>query len=100
MTTKNSHNKEHEYICECCKYITNNKKDFNKHLMTSKHKNNENYNKNVPKIPILFSCECGKKYNYRASLYNHKKNVMLKILQLMMNVIIQKNWIIKLCFYK
>jgi len=78
MTTKKSHNKEHEYICECCKYITNNKKDFNKHLMTSKHKNNENYNKNVPKIPILFSCECGKKYIYRASLYNHKKKCNVK----------------------
>ena len=78
MTTKLSHKKDHEYICEQCKYITNNKKDFNKHLMTLKHKNNENYNKNVPKIPLLFTCECGKKYNHRASLYNHKKKCNIK----------------------
>ena len=78
MTTILSQNKECNYVCSNCKYITNNKKDFNKHLMTSKHKNNENYNKNVPKIPTLFSCECGKKYNYRASLYNHKKKCNVK----------------------
>ena len=46
--------------------------------MTLKHKNNENYNKNVPKIPLLFTCECGKKYNHRASLYNHKKKCNIK----------------------
>jgi len=61
MTTYLSQNKECEYLCEKCKYITNNKKDFNKHLMTMKHKNNEKYNENVPKIPIIFTCECGKK---------------------------------------
>jgi len=78
MTKNLSHTKDNEYICNFCKYITNNKKDFNKHLMTLKHKNNENYNKNVPKFPLLFSCECGKKYNHRASLYNHKKKCNYK----------------------
>ena len=78
MTTYLSQNKECEYLCEKCKYITNNKKDFNKHLLTLKHKNNEKYNENVPKIPILFTCECGKKYNHRASLYNHKKKCNVK----------------------
>ena len=28
-----------EFICKKCHYITCNKKDYNKHLLTEKHKN-------------------------------------------------------------
>ena len=50
-----------KFCCEKCNYNTSVKKDFNKHLMTLKHKNNENYNENIPKIPLLFTCDCVKK---------------------------------------
>ena len=100
MTTKNSHNKEHEYICECCKYITNNKKDFNKHLMTSKHKIMKITTKMSQKSQSYLVANVEKNIIIELHYIIIKKNVMLKILKLMMNVIIQKNWIIKLCFYK
>ena len=31
-----------KFCCEFCDIKTDNKKDFNKHLLTSKHKKNEN----------------------------------------------------------
>ena len=41
--------------------------DYNRHLNSKKH--------NTTKIQqkILHSCECGKSYTHRASLFNHKK---------------------------
>ena len=60
--------------CIFCDYYTSNKKDFEKHLLTKKHKHNE-YNQekiNQPSSSIMV-CVCGKSYNHRASLYNHKK---------------------------
>ena len=34
--------KNPNHFCEFCEYTTNNKKDFNKHLMTAKHQNETN----------------------------------------------------------
>jgi len=36
--------KNPKYNCENCKYITNNKKDYNKHLTTAKHKSQSEVN--------------------------------------------------------
>ena len=30
------------FNCECCKYTTNNKSNFNKHIKSTKHINNSN----------------------------------------------------------
>ena len=57
-----------KYVCEKCHYICNKKSDYNKHLQTIKH-NTTNTTNTTEKYP----CVCGKKYNHRASLYNHKK---------------------------
>jgi hypothetical protein len=85
MTTEKSPKSPKYYYCEKCEYGTSNKKDYNKHLMTLKHEKSQNYNKNNKKnnkSPKLhedpekynfFACECGKKYPYRASLFNHRK---------------------------
>ena len=61
------------YICECCNYKCSNKKDYNKHILTAKHKNRTNLNDKSPKIPEKYSCECGKVYKARNSLWYHKK---------------------------
>ena len=64
------------FCCDNCKYITSNKKDFNKHLTTSKHinetnetniiiQNSKNYN--------TFTCLCGVLFNSRTTLWRHKK---------------------------
>lgn len=64
------------YFCEICNFTTSNKKDFNRHLLTRKHKIQQNTTTLPQKEPDQkkeFLCECGKSYLYRASLYNHKK---------------------------
>lgn len=58
------------FSCEICNYQTSNKKDYNKHLLTAKHKKMtfdvKNHNK-------AFQCECGKWFSYRQGLHRHKK---------------------------
>ena len=61
------------FFCEKCKYITNNKKDYSKHLLTRKHILDTNgYNEDNTKIPA-WKCSCGKMYKYKPGLYKHKK---------------------------
>ena len=66
------------FFCKKCDYNTSNKKDFNKHLLTRKHKCNK-YNKNTTQSSNdhTMVCVCGKSYNHRASLYNHKKKCVM-----------------------
>ena len=74
MLTKNREKIPKKFICVFCDYNTYNKKDFNKHLLTDKHKMLSNVDNEIPKIPIKeFTCECGKKYKHRQSLSVHKK---------------------------
>lgn len=57
------------YFCEKCKYFTNNRKDYNKHLQRKKHL--IGIIESEEKIKHI--CECGKMYVHRSSLNNHKK---------------------------
>tara|TARA_B100001093_G_C26729057_1_gene971352 strand:+ start:132 stop:1016 length:885 start_codon:yes stop_codon:yes gene_type:complete len=70
-----------KFICYYCDYETFKKSDFNKHLLTAKHKNNENGNiletKKSQKSQTLnlhdFSCNyCSKIFSSRSGLYKHK----------------------------
>jgi hypothetical protein len=62
------------YICEYCEYITHNKKDFTKHKLTQKHKNNIDETQMTQIYPKKSQiCMCGQKYNSRSSLWRHKK---------------------------
>ncbi len=76
MTTKKSHFVAKKITCEYCNYATSKNTDYKKHLLTAKHINATNYNKYntlVAKEEKQYICECGKNYNHRASLFNHKK---------------------------
>ena len=73
------------FLCETCDYNTSNKKDFNKHLSTDKHKTEENNTILIPKIPKnpqksedfkVYECFCGKRYKHRQNLYAHRKKCM------------------------
>jgi hypothetical protein len=72
-----------KYICESCDYVSSNKYNYEKHLLTAKHKNTTKYNKIQQNCPKFFPktneyiCSCGKSYPYRASLHNHKKKCFL-----------------------
>ena len=72
-----------QFFCEKCAYTTSSKKDFNKHLLTQKHKRLTNTDGNVPKTPEIpapqnnkkqFICDkCNNNYSCRQSLWKHKK---------------------------
>jgi len=61
------------YICKYCNYNTSNKKDYNKHLLTAKHKRLTEADGIYPKEQIHHSCSCGKIYKQRQSLFKHRK---------------------------
>jgi hypothetical protein len=74
MTIKKTPKNPILFNCEKCNFICSNKKDFNRHILTAKHKNTTNTTEIQPKkTPNQIKCECGKKYTHRASLFNHKK---------------------------
>jgi len=78
MTTEKPQ-KNPSFFCEKCNFITNNKKDYRRHLSTSKHARLCENNDNTTKFPLKtqkhkqFICLCGKEYNDRAGLWRHKK---------------------------
>jgi len=79
MLTKKSAKIRNEFVCINCNYATSDKKDYNKHVVTAKHKNNTNVDilltASVKKSELLAEiiCNCGKKYKSRQGLYAHKK---------------------------
>ena len=63
------------FVCEPCNYECNNKKDYNKHLLTNKHCNVSNCSENKAYI-----CDtCNKPYKYHSGLWKHKKDCKVKI---------------------
>ena len=70
------------YFCECCNYNTSSKKDFNKHILTSKHQRLANASKMLVDSGNVsltkFICNCGKSYTHDSSYYRHKKNCTYK----------------------
>jgi len=77
-----SHKVATKYHCKYCDYNCCKKGDYNKHILTAKHKKNENRtilndferkmsqkSQNV----AIYICDCGKEYNARNSLWYHKK---------------------------
>jgi hypothetical protein len=66
-----------EFSCEKCNYITSRKSQYNRHILTEKHKiltnvdifSSDSSNKNNTK----YQCGCGKTFSYRQSLSVHRK---------------------------
>ena len=63
------HVQQMRYMCKKCNYNTSRKSQYQRHLLTNKHKkyNLEEQHKNK------FVCCCGKQYNYLTGLCKHKK---------------------------
>ncbi len=70
--------KPQKFLCENCNFITSNKKDYSRHLMTLKHKKEMNGlvldDDFTPKKPQTYLCDCGKEYKYNQGLWKHKQN--------------------------
>jgi hypothetical protein len=77
MESENPKEKSPRFNCEFCNTKTNNKKDFNKHLATDKHKKKEfesNSNQIQTEISQLhICCKCNKQYNSKGGLWYHEK---------------------------
>jgi hypothetical protein len=61
------------FICEKCNFKCSNKKDYNRHLLTAKHKMRTNANEKTPISMKAYTCVCGKTYKQAPSLARHKK---------------------------
>ena len=64
------------YVCELCDYSTIKMSDFNKHLLTIKHKNRTmltSTDANNKLCDKKVSCNCGLTFNNRTSLWRHRK---------------------------
>ena len=73
MLTKKPQKTPKDFCCNFCDFVSFNKKDYERHLATDKHKMLTNVDKKTPKNPKPFQCECGKQYKHRQSLSVHKK---------------------------
>ena len=69
------------FLCEECDFTCYKLSNYDKHLLTSKHKNRTKLNDLEHKMPKnaegLFQCDCGKKYTARNSLWYHKKKCQI-----------------------
>ena len=65
------------FECKKCDYITCRKSQYDRHLLTPKHQNTDKILTNTDiegsKSSLSFTCNCGKNYKHRQSLFNHKK---------------------------
>ena len=70
-----SPNSPKKFVCNCCDYKCSKKGDYNKHLLSNKHKSNEDGSKCNIKFSIAdMSCnKCNKLYKSRVGLWRHKK---------------------------
>ena len=75
--------KNAKYCCEKCQFVSDNKYDYSRHLMTSKHKLSTlstDYASFSTEMNIedgKHLCTCGKKYKDRTGLWHHKKKCTL-----------------------
>jgi len=60
------------FSCDLCGFITNNKKDYKRHILTPKHARKQKW-VNGNKKPQIVCNNCKKKYNSRSGLYKHSK---------------------------
>jgi hypothetical protein len=74
MTSSNVQNCSTKFLCEKCNYSTSRKSQYERHLLTPKHKKaSDCYVLASEKVPKTFKCNCGKEYKHDSSYYKHKK---------------------------
>ena len=74
------------FICELCDFKCSKKGDYNRHLLTAKHKRCKMIGQNTSH---LISCVCGKQYKYDSGYYRHKK--VCKYIESSGNTILENN---------
>ena len=74
METNETDKNESFFLCKKCNFKCCYESDFNRHLLTKKHKMETNENK---QYKTEYVCCCGKIYSSRAGLWKHKKGCSL-----------------------
>jgi hypothetical protein len=73
ITEKDPENAD-QYMCVFCTFKCSKKSNWDKHLLTRKHQNNDvSLQKKGKKELKKIECVCGKEYTHRQGLYTHKK---------------------------
>jgi hypothetical protein len=74
MDYKNVSKVANFFTCISCDYTTSKISNYAKHILTSKHKRNDEGLQKVAKVAIIkqYICDCGMVYKYRQGLYKHK----------------------------
>ena len=64
-----------KFICENCDYKCSKQSEYNKHILTNKHKilHNPILNPTSEISEKIYECNCGKIYKHSSTLYTHKK---------------------------
>ena len=62
-----------KFVCDTCDFKCSKLSDWNRHIITLKHKNLTNPNASLIKKEPTFKCECGKIYKHSSTLSAHKK---------------------------
>jgi len=90
MITNFSPKLANNFTCMNCNYICSKISDFNKHVLTLKHKMNDNELQNdytfSPKLAKKYICECGKEYKHRQGLYAHKSKCVPSVVATQENI--------------
>ena len=79
------------FNCDLCNFKCFKKGDYNRHLLTTKHKNMTEINEISTLSTIITSkninsliCQnCNKQYKERTGLWKHKKNVVIIIIMIL-----------------
>jgi len=77
MNDQKTQKKRPAYSCKCCDFNTQSKNDFNRHLLTAKHKlmtaqmTNDDEKAHLP--TRHHKCSCGNVYKYKQGLFVHQK---------------------------
>ena len=79
MDNEKSQKVARSFSCEKCHYVCCNKYDYNKHLSTRKHIDN-NDKQESQKVACLHKCDnCNRVYKYKSGLCKHKKICSLNL---------------------
>ena len=78
MSTNLSSESSGKFVCEICDYSTSRNSQYQRHIKTDKHHNNEKStfcqqsSTDFNTFSSKFICECGKNYKERSGLWRHK----------------------------
>ena len=79
-STEKTKKNENIFSCDFCHFNTCKKTDFNRHLLTIKHKSNTLATADNTKNEIIYTCDCcNKKFKDRSGLWRHKKKCFANV---------------------